>query len=338
MRNYILIAIVFCLLPSLKTNGQNRKLDSKELRQAASLLSKEVPYAEVLYQFAENYLSQLLAASDKEREWKMRTDDVRIEDGGLDRLHLVSGETSLAMRARNNRYSVSLSNGNFRLIEFSCPMSYQLITQKKLKELEAEFMKELSEYRAGKGTPEDKAGRETSAEVKRNELTKTAPHLYVRKGTDYFLDAINSDLYYIEEKGKLRLVYDSGYIGESVCNMLLSEDTPCDILLKLSVRQYGFKTDELQLPLKQWISYCRSKGCDIYVGIEAMETDKLKACVFAVNESFKYNHVMNLEIPYTLLNDKAGELEANITIFIPTYNLSALFEELNLTNKKKNSR
>lgn len=335
MRVYALIAIVFCLFPSLKANGQNRKFESRELRQAASLLSKEVPYAEMLYQFTENYLNQLLAASDKEREWKMRTDDFRIEDGGLDRLHLVCEETSLAMRARNNRYSVSLSNGNSRLIEFSCPMSYQLITQKKLKELESEFMKELSEYRTGKDTSDDKAGEEASVEVKKNELIKTAPHLYVRKGADYFWDAINGNLYYIEEKGKLRLIYDSGYIGESFCNMLLSEDTPCDILLKLFVRQYGFKTDELQIPLKQWISYCRSKGCDLYVGIEAMETDKLKACVFAVNEPFKYNHVMNLEIPYTLLDEKEGEVEANITIFIPTYNLSALFEELNLTNKKK---
>ncbi|GAE82799.1 hypothetical protein [Bacteroides reticulotermitis] len=117
--------------------------------------------------------------------------------------------------------------------------------------------------------------------------------------------------------------------------MFLSEATPCDVSLKLTVRQYGFKRDELKLPLKQWIAYNRSKQCDIYVGVENIGIDKLKVCVFVVNEHFKYNHVLNAEIPYTLLGEKKGDVEADITIFIPTHNLKALFEELNLTKKTR---
>lgn len=321
-----MVATVLCLFSSLSIKGQNVGFESKELQQAASLLSKEVPYAEMLYRFTETYLNRLMDASDQEKERMMRADDVRIVDGGLERLNLVGEETSLAMRSVNNRYSVSLSNGNFRIIELSCPMSFQLISQKKLKELEEDFLKELAAYKMSEAEPE---------RVEKSKLKETAPHLYMYKGNDYYLHTINNDLYYIDDNGKLGLVYDSGYIAESICNMLLSEDTPCDISLRLSVRQYGFKTDELLLPLKQWIAYSRGKGCDLYVGIEKMETDGLKATVFAVNESFKYNHVMNINVPYSLLDNKKGEVEADITIYIPTHNLKSLFEEFNLNNKKK---
>lgn len=318
--------LLCCLLLSTKASyGQHRAFESKELRQAASLLSKENPYAEVLYHFTEDYLNRLLMLGEKERNWKMKADDVRIEEGGLEKLRLVSGQTALAMSAKDNRYTVRLTNGKIVLIRLSCPMSYQLITGKKLKELEADYLEELAAFRI----PESNA----KYEVDKRDLKKVAPQLYLQRGADYFLESINNDLYYVEEKGTLTLVYDPGYIAESICNMLLSVETPCDISLKLSVRQYGFKTDEQKLPLKQWIAYCRSKQCDIYVGVENIGIDKLKVCVFVVNEHFKYNHVLNAEIPYTLLGERSGEVDANITIFIPTHNLRALFEEWNLTKK-----
>ncbi len=326
MRTSLAVVICFCLLLSQRVEGQNKKFESKKLQTAASLLSKEMPYAPAVYQFVENYLSQLLQLGTSEREWRMKADDVMIERGGLDRLHLVNDETSLAMREKDNRYTVNLSNGTTLLIQLSFPMSYQLIAQKKLKDLEGDFIKELSGY------PVHEA--KAPLPVKKQDMTKTAPHLYMKKGQEYYLEAINNNLYYVEKKGKFSLAYDPGYIAESICNMLISEDTPCEVTLKLAVRQYGFKTDELNITLRQWIEYCKSKGCNLYVGIEKMDTASLKACVFAVNDLFKYNHVMNIEVPYSLLNVRKGEAEASVTIFIPTHNILSLFEELNLNTKK----
>jgi hypothetical protein len=308
-----------CLLTSLKVSGQVNKFESKELQKAATLLSEEVPFAEVLYRFTETYLNQLLVMSEKDRSMKLKMDDMKIENGGIDQLHLVNNETVLSMRAKDNRYTICFSNGNFKLIQLSCPMSYQLITQKKLSELEKLFIKNLYAYKIKENTASNK--------VNKSELKKTAPYLYIKKGSNYFLDEINNDLYYIEKRGKLTQVYDPAYLAESICNMLISENVPCDISLKLIVRQYGFKTDELRIPLKQWITYCKSENCDIYVGVEKMSTNSLKACVFVVNEYFKYNHVMNVEVPYTLLEKEKGEIKAAITIYIPTHNIKTLFEE-----------
>ncbi len=324
IRFKILIVAVLFLSPNVQ--GQKRKFESLRLQETSTLLSKDIPYAGMLYRFTEDYLNQLMQMTPQEQSRKMEADDVRIEGGALERLNLVSEETQLLMAAKNNRYTISLTNGNFKLIDISCPMSYQLISQKKLKELEADFIKELSEY---------KVPVMETQEPNRKGLIKTAPHLYVKKGASYYLSSINNNLYYVEEKGKLKLVQDTDHIAESVCNLLISEDVPSEALLKLSIRQYGFKTDELSLPLKQWIAYCRNKKCNLYTGIETMGTETLTACLFTVNENFKYNHVMNLEIPYSVLTDKKGEIQANVTIYIPTHNLLTLFEEINLTRKEK---
>lgn len=325
-----LLLLCLFLTLSLVGWGQNNKFESRKLQEAASQLSKEVPYANAVYQFAENYLNQLLTLGPEERAWRMKADDFAIEQGGLDRLHLINDETALAMRAKDNRYTVNITTGTYPLIQFSFPMSYQLISQKKLKELEAEFIKELSSFQY--------QGVKESSVVKKSELKKTAPHLYIKKGEEYYIEAINNDLYYVEEKGKFALAHDPAYVAESICNLLISENSPCDTSLKLVVRQYGFKTDELKLPLKQWINYCKSKGCELYVGIEKMETSGLKASVFAVNDMLKYNHVMNVEIPYSLLDGDKGEVEANITVFIPTHNILALFEEMNMNKKKSTNK
>lgn len=326
MRTVLLVTICLLVFLPPKAEGQTKQFESKKLQQAASLLSKDTPYAPAVYQFVEAYLNGLLLLPVTERKWRMQADDVVIEGGALDRLHLVNDETSLAMQAKDNRYTVMLFNGSYVLLRLSFPMSYQLITQKKLKELEAEFISELSAYKVRK--------EKGSASVKKGELTKTAPHLYIKKGKEYYLEAINNNLYYVENKGKFTLAYDPGYIAESICNLLVSEDAPCNVSLKLAVRQYGFKTDELKVSLQQWIEYCKSKGCTLYVGVEKMEIASLRACVFAVNDIFKYNHVMNVEVPFSLLNSKKGEVEASVTIFIPTHNILSLFEELNMNTNK----
>ncbi|MCI1647159.1 MAG: hypothetical protein LKI39_02405 [Bacteroides sp.] len=329
MKRYAL-AFIAGLFAILSGWSQQRTFESKELLEAASLLSKDAPYAKAVYQFAESYFNMLLTLSPEERLWKLKADDVIIEAGGLDRLHLVNKETALAISSKENRYTFRLSNDDFKVIQISFPMSYQLISQKNLKELEAEFFQELPIYKFH--TAKD------SLAIDRTSLTETAPHLYVKKGDKYYIDGISNDLYYTESEGVLSLACSEDHLVESIANTLLSEDIPYDYQLDLKVRRYGFKTDELKIPLKQWIAYCKSKGCEVYVGMEEVGKEQVKACVFAVNGLMKYNHVMNVEFPYALLSDKKGEVKADLTIFVPTHNIANLFEEYNLVNKKNKEK
>lgn len=317
---------IFIFIVSPGTWGQEKGFESGKLRQAASELSKEYPYVDIVYQFTEKYLDQLISLPQSERDIKMRQDGFRIEEGNLKFLRHVNDETGLTVQTQANHYIVGFTNGETSLIRVSFPMSYQLITGKTLKELEAEFIKELTNWRRPASLPPDK--------VLQSEMKQTAPGMYIRKGTAYYIEEIHNHLYYAEKNNQIELVYAPEHIAESFFNLMISENISCDMDLKLIIRQYGFKTSEIRVPLKQWISYCKSKGCNLYVGIEKMETDKLSGCVFIVNEPFKYNHVMNVKFPYSLLDVKKGTIEANVMVFIPTYNLLSLFDEFDMYNIK----
>lgn len=315
-----------CLLLTVITPawGQKKGFASEALQQKAQQLAEETPYARVVYQFTENYLSELLSLTDKERQRKMTADGILIEKGGTDRLGHTSDGTSLTISSKENRYTVCFVNEKDTLLKISFPMSYQLIRQKKLIELETEFVSELT------GVEQVEVAKKST--VNKEDLVQTIPPFYVRKGISYYIESVNNDSYYQEDNGQMVLVCHSSHILESARNLLLSEEVPHELSIDLSVRRYGFKKDKIDIPLKRWIVYCKEKGCDLYMGVEEMKTDRLRAVVFAVNEAFKYNHVLTVELPYALLDEKKGRLEADITIFVPTHNLTDLFAEMAVDN------
>ena len=257
-----------------------------------------------------------------ERKSQMERDNVLITQGSMDLLNLINEQTSMNFSEKENRYIVSLINEKFLLIELSFPASCQLLTGKNLKELEADFVKGLASYSY---TP-------SSSQPIRKELKKLTGDYYVKTGDTYYIEEINGNLYFEEKNRVLHPVFSMDHPAESVFNLFLSEDTPCNVSINLTVRQYGLKREQMELPVRSWISYMRNQGCILYVGIEALETNAVKAYVFAVNTVLKYNHVMNVEIPNSLLSGGKGKVEGDITLFVPTHNISSLFEELNWVN------
>ena len=154
----------------------------------------------------------------------------------------------------------------------------------------------------------------------------------MKTGDTYYIEEINGNLYFEEKERALRPVFSMDHPAESVFNLFLSEDTPGNVSIRMTVRQYGLKREQMEIPVRSWISYMRNQGCALYVGVEALETNTVKVYVFAVNTVLKYNHVMNVEIPNSLLSEEKGTVEGDITLFVPTHNISSLFEELNWVN------
>jgi hypothetical protein len=299
--------------------GQDKKFESKELWNAISLLSQQDMYSVTIYQFVENYINQLLALSPKERKLKMEIDDVVIESGGLDRLNLISSETGIVIATHENRCKVSIENDNYPIIQLAFPLSYELITQKNLIELERDFLKELTEHVVVDTLIQDSINPE--------ELQEVASCLYVQEGSFYQIKEINDNLFYKNKDGECELVYQPDYIIESVFNSLLSKNVSCDLSIKLTIRLYGFKKEVLEIPLKQLIDYFEMKGCKLYVGIEKLESESLTAGVFIVNDIFKYNHILTIDFPYILLGEPAGTIAGDLMIYIPTHNIQSIFTE-----------
>ncbi len=316
----IWILMVLLLFPSIM-EGQQSTWGGGKLRENALTVSSELPYALSVYDFAERYLTMLDSLSVTEQRLRMERDDVRITDGDIGRLSLLSESTSLAFAERNNRYFISFTNGDYPLVALSLPASCQVILGKNLKQLEVDFINGLLAYQ-----PE--AGAEKT--ITMEELTSLHGDFYLSQGESYQIPEINDNRYYIAKGGKNpQLVFGMEHPAESVFNLLLSSDASNDVQMDLTIRQYGLKKQQLSLPVRHWVSYVRSQGCRLYVGIEGLEKKVVKATLFAVNDVLKYNHVMNVVVPYTLLDNEAGRIRGDVNLFIPTHNIAALFDELN---------
>lgn len=316
--------IVLLLLP-LSIRGQH--LDgwgNGKLRESALAVSANLPYAIVAYDFVERYLTDLQTMTEEEQRSRMERDDVKMLQGELSRLSLINEHTSLTFAEKEDFYRVGLYNDDFPLIELVFPASCQLLLGKNLKVLEQEWIEEINTF-----------SYIVSSEplIKKEELTRISDGFYVREGSSYYLESIHNHRYFQETKGELQQVFTMDHPVESVSNLFVSESKDIKLSLCLTIRKYGLKKEQKELPVNQWIAYQKSKGCDIYVGIEELKTDRITAMVFVVNPVLKYNHVMNVEVPYELLVKGEGCIEGDINLFIPTHNIQSLFDEMNVQNK-----
>ena len=316
--------MVLLLLPLSIKGQQQDGWGNGKLRESALAVSTNLPYAIVAYDFVERYLTELQPMTEEEQRLRMKRDDVKLLQGDLLRLPLINEHTSLSFAEKGDSYRVGLYNDGFPLIELVFPASCQLLLGKNLKVLEQEWIEELNTFPYIESL-------ETS--IKKEELTRISDGFYVREGSSYYLESIHNHRYFQETKGKLKPVFTMDHPAESVSNLFVTESVGNKLSLCMTIRKYGLKKEQKELPVNKWIAYQKSKGCDIYVGIEELKTDRITAMVFVVNPVLKYNHVMNVEVPYDLLVKGEGCIEGDINLFIPTHNIQSLFDELNVQNK-----
>jgi len=86
------------------------------------------------------------------------------------------------------------------------------------------------------------------------------------------------------------------------------------------------------LPLSQWIAWCRNNGCYLFFCVENMDNDMVNAFVLVTNLNLNYNHLLSVKIPIKNIELNTGEIEAELRCFIPIHNISNLF-----SNKKTKS-
>ena len=277
--------------------------------------------------FLERYFLQLdYPMPDRPRDRMLREDRFRFETGSLATVSTIRSDDAFSFSYEQNRYvSTWMRDGNI-LLSVSFPAEHELISGEN--KLEAENNVEADILNA-RMTIEDP--------INESLLTSTIQKdYYIRQGGNYLSKSLTSDLYYQRCDSSFLLISDASHPLETAANMMLSIESQATCQLKIKQVMYGYRKKYYEVPLRNWIAYCQSNGCKLYYGVETFNPNGIKASVIAVNEAEGYNHVLNVQIPLSVIDTATGIIDAQLETFIPMHNVRNLFAKYQ--KKKKQSK
>ncbi len=161
-------------------------------------------------------------------------------------------------------------------------------------------------------------------------LTPSEQGLLVHDGGYYYVKSLACTQFYRHEKDTVRLVDDPSIISAYTANLFTSTGLHNDFILNIKMRVFGLTSTYFKVPLNQWISFCLANGCKPYWGIISVSEDILEGELIMRNADLGYNHVMRIWLPTELLHKGSGEIQTRLVPYVPTHNLSYLFDEIKL--------
>lgn len=258
--------------------------------------------------FLERYFLQLKYPPSMTSANNMIHDDqFRFLTGSLQTVDELLPTDAFSFSYDKRLYTVSWKRDGQTILEVCFPVEYELISGENKVEAENNLM----------------------ADIQQTVVTGEAPRPALSQ--HYLNDQFSSRLY--EQKGQL--VFSERHPAETVANIMLSQQAKGAFVLKMTQLSYGFQKTTFSVPLHQWIAFCQSNGCQLYVGIEDIkENGEISAVVLAVNEAENYNHVLTVSIPSEAIREKTGTIEARIWPYVPTHNVQNLFDTYRKSNPK----
>lgn len=282
------------------------------------------------YRFVERYLLQLfLKKSDADINASLREDKVTLRLGTLPlrkEIHKslaavlpeIARCQSFVVTTDNNYYAVSWYEGNRQLLLVRFPIQYELLWGMNKKEVENLFYRDLMSYQPA-ATPKEES-------VEADYLKVLNDSCLVYEGDFYGIEAMNSNRYYRKgEKGKLLPVCNVWQPEESVCNLFtLYPDNRIQACVVQNL--YSHRKLEFEVTLAKLIDFCRSNGCEPYVGIESIENGQVKGMVTLLNRSAGYNHLLYFSTDLRiLLRPERFKMDVHLYAYVPTHNIQNLY-------------
>lgn len=215
-------------------------------------------------------------------------------------------------------------------LRMAFPKQYELIAGKDKIEMEDDFQKELMLFTPEPPLP-DKVPRTVLELVPGGEY-------YKRKGEHYIIPTLNSDRYYsLGADGVASLFFDGSNPEISLANLFLEGDRiDNDVMLNAEHRRYGKRRDQVDIPVSQFVAFCKHEKCVPYFGVEEADRDKITGTVIMVNSDLGYNHVLYYECNRQDFIRGDFSLKGWLYTYVPTHNVRNLFEEYKSKAKKLN--
>lgn len=261
--------------------------------------------------FLERYFLQLSYPPKSVTAANMvRDDQFRFLQGSLASVSCLQPTDGFSYSFDQNQYVAVWTRNGSALLEVSFPVEYELISGENKIEAENNIIADIQKATIAKDTVDEKNNR-----------------------SDFYLvPDLSSKLYF--DKGQLII---NGLLQEqSSANLMLTTAVEGDYRLAMTQVSYGFKKTTAEVPLGQWISFCKNSGCQLYFGIDHVEQNgTVCGVVLAVNQTENYNHVMTVKVPMSLYDMRKGTIEAWLYPYIPTHNVRDMFAKFKSTNRKE---
>jgi len=274
-------------------------------------------------EFAERYFLQLYhPAPNSSAALMIHSDGIVFSKGKWQDIKHVNQATPFDLDYHLMRYTLTWKHEGSTL-SFSFPGKYQLICGENLLQAEEHLPNDIR----ATISPEDR--KFTTHEL---QPTSTDGH-YIKKGTWYYSEMLNASTYYLKkEDNTLEPIVDVHFLEESVADIMLCPEAAEPFTFDVTMHRYGYIDTKFNLPIRQWIDYCKQNGCEIYCGIESTTPSGVKATVIAVNKGLNFNHLLTVTVPIAAIESGRGSIKAELNAFIPTHNI------INLEGKFKKTK
>ena len=258
---------------------------------------------------------------------KLRDDKFIILNGTLDGVRRCNDSTEFSIKRYDNKsYEVMWNNGHDTLLHVAFPIQYELILGMPQNEIE----QHMQEY----VTSAPQRVKQSVAGVR---VDCIAPNIFRSTPKQHYqIPAINNCRYfYKNDADELCLITDAAQMEYTIAN-IFQDGLDKKYLMQVEQSVYGFKHIDYTISLQQWLNYCESERLTCYVAIEEVMEEAVMVLVVAENVDLAYNHLLSVLIPRNSLEKTTGTMLVKLNAFIPTHNITDLYEQY--TTKPKNQR
>lgn len=280
--------------------------------------------------FLNRYINELLQweESGVSLQQKMKDDKFVVLAGDIYNLDKIDStcESSI-LRYDNKAYEVVWKRGNSIILRVAFPIQYELLLGQSKKDIETSLDSLIMSADVYDDTTLENI----------HTLDSVAPDIYRVNGVEHYasMEILASSSYVRKDSlGGVAYLADATYMDYTISN-LLQHKLGKDYAVQVSQNLYGFQKKHYTISLHKWIDYCHAANLNSYVAIEEETEDMLKVFVIAENNTLNYNHVLLVYVPKDFMVNPTAIFNASVNAFIPTHNVTNLYEEYKDKPKKE---
>lgn len=301
------------------------KQDDKIAYLGLNLFSDETKQSmgrEILNRIETDLLTKCL---DSENE----NTSVRLISGDIKSFKTITPETSHSVTSSNSRSVIVEWDTENGPVSVELPLSYQNVKGGSRSDIEKTFIANVRNH----------DGRRGKTRVNLENAEPYGDNQYIVPGNSYQSRDITRNIF-LTTDSVADPVWDSNFPLESIANMFICPDRKYDgkkLNVTVLKHEYGEK-ETFSTTIDKLLAYCEKEGCEPYWGVEKFQDGKLEGALFLFNQLQGYDHVLKIEcIPGEII-DGDGVITARASLFVPTNNVSNLFQPYSKKSEKEKIR